>query len=137
MTRRLISGAVPWYIWGFLKVILPFVDPVTRAKVSFEGDGEKFVPHEQLQKCHGGDLEFEYDHSIYWPALNKLAEEREKAQFDRWVKGGKRIGEFEAYLKGGQEECLQDTLKDSADGLTEKVEGLQVGDKPAKSVAIA
>lgn len=48
----------------------------------------------------GGDLEFQYDHSIYWPALNELAEYRRKGYHERWVRGGKQIGEFENYLKG-------------------------------------
>ena len=97
----------------------------------------KHVPPEQLKESHGGDLEFEYEHSIYWPALNKLAQERREAQFERWVKGGKRVGEFEIYLKGGQEQCLRDTMRSSTDEVTEKMGDVQVLDKPVKSVAIA
>lgn len=46
-------------------------------------------------------MEFEYDHSTYWPALNKLCEQRRNEYHERWVKGGKVIGEHENYLKGG------------------------------------
>lgn len=51
-------------------------------------------------KSVGGDVEFEYDHSVYWPALNKLAELRREERQQRWVEGGKRIGESENFLKG-------------------------------------
>ena len=94
------------------------------------------MPPEHLKKSHGGDLEFEYEHSTYWPALNKLAQERREAQWERWVKGGKRIGEFEMYLKGGQEQCLRDTMRTSSDDMTEKMGDVQVTDKLVKTVAI-
>lgn len=76
----------------------------------------------------GGDLEFDYDHSIYWPALTKLAAQRHKEQEERWIRGGERIGELETYLKGGQEQSLKD-LETKSDGLVEKTgAGLAVGD---------
>ena len=95
------------------------------------------VPPEQLRKSHGGDLEFEYEHPAYWPVLNKLAQERREAQFERWVKAGKRIGELEIFLKDGQEQCLRDTMGSSSDAVTEKMGDLQVVDKPVKTVVIA
>lgn len=58
------------------------------------------MPAQQLLKSVGGDVEFEYDHSVYWPALNKLAEQRREAKLERWVQGGKQVGEVENYLKG-------------------------------------
>ena len=45
---------------------------------------------------------FEYDHSVYWPALIKLADQKTKMMEENWIKGGKRVGEYEAYLKGGE-----------------------------------
>ena len=51
-------------------------------------------------------MDFQYDHATYWPALNKIADERRAAYRERWVRGGKRIGECEGYLKGGNEKSL-------------------------------
>ena len=90
-----------------MKVITPFIDPVTRSKIVFNNPLEKHVPPEQLLKSHGGSLsDFEYDHSTYWPALITMAEERRKLMHERWVHGGKRVGENELYLKGGTDASL-------------------------------
>jgi len=64
---------------------------------------QNHVPLEQLLKKNGGEVEFEYVHEVYWPALNKLAEERRKGFEERWVKAGSRVGESEVYLRGGDE----------------------------------
>lgn len=81
-------------------MITPFIDPQTRQKIIFNEDLRNHVPSAQLLKSVGGDVEFRYDHSIYWPALTKLAEQRRAAYRERWIQGGKQIGEFENYLKG-------------------------------------
>lgn len=91
---------MPFVIWGFFKLITPFIDPQTRQKLKFNEDLRQHVPCGQLLQSVGGDVEFRYDHSTYWPALNKLAEQRREAYRERWVQGGKQIGEFENYLKG-------------------------------------
>lgn len=109
--RALVTN-VPFYIWGFFKLITPFIDPLTREKIRFNEDMGIHVPREQLLKESGGHVEFEYDHKVYWPALNELCESNRAAAYERWVKGGKRIGEFEAYLKGGEGEAsLSETEK--------------------------
>lgn len=61
----------------------------------------QYVPPEQLWTEFHGDLDFEYDHDVYWPALISKCAEIRAAQTERWVKGGKQFGESEAYLKGG------------------------------------
>ena len=61
----------------------------------------QYVPPEQLWTEFHGDLEFEYDHDVYWPALISKCAEIRAAQTERWIKGGKQFGESEAYLKGG------------------------------------
>lgn len=66
------------------------------------------MPPEQLLSLAGEDAEFEYDHSIFWPALSKLAEQRRKAYHERRVMAGKRIGESEFYLRGGTEKSVYD-----------------------------
>lgn len=60
----------------------------------------QYVPKECLWTEFGGDLDFEYDHSVYWPAFNKLAGEKRAARQQRWEAGGKHIGEKEDYLNG-------------------------------------
>jgi hypothetical protein len=84
-------------------MITPFIDPVTVQKLKFNEDLRKHVPPEQLLEASGGDVQFEYDHSVYWPALNKLADQRRESMRERWVKAGQRVGESEFYLRGGSE----------------------------------
>ena len=69
------------------------------------------VPAEQLQKHYGGKVDFEYKHEVYWPALNALCEKRRKDYVLRWERAGKRIGEFEAYLRGGDVMSLDGECK--------------------------
>ncbi|TLS24785.1 hypothetical protein PpBr36_08435 [Pyricularia pennisetigena] len=98
--RALIVN-VPWVVQGFFKLITPFIDPLTRDKLKFNEDMSSYVPKEQLWKeISGGALEFEYDHSAYWPALRKMCEERQAEREKRWTAGGKQIGELEDYLGG-------------------------------------
>ncbi len=61
----------------------------------------QLVPPQQLWKEFQGDLDFEYDHATYWPALLKLCEEKQAEQRERWVRAGKHYGESEVYIKGG------------------------------------
>jgi len=97
---------VPWAVWGFFKLITPFIDPLTREKLKFNEDLRRHVPPAQLMTTYGGEVDFQYDHATYWPALNKVADERRAAYRERWIRGGKRIGELEAYLKGGNMQSL-------------------------------
>ena len=91
---------VPWLVWGFFKIITPFIDPTTKEKLKFDEDLTKIVPPAQLLKKFGGDVDFEYDHEKYWPALNSLAEARRKEMRERWEAGGNRVGESEEFLRG-------------------------------------
>ncbi|KAJ5356123.1 hypothetical protein N7517_010732 [Penicillium concentricum] len=100
---------VPFVIWGFLKLITPFIDPNTREKLKFNEDLRQHVPPGHLMKSVGGDVEFRYDHASYWPTLNKLADQRREAYRERWVQGGKQVGEFENYLKGANIPSLSQT----------------------------
>ncbi|KAI9760882.1 MAG: DNA-directed DNA polymerase alpha subunit pol12 [Chaenotheca gracillima] len=100
---------LPWFVNGFFKFISPFIDPLTREKLKFNEDLREHVPPSQLLSSMGGDVEFAYDHSIYWPALNEMAEERRQAQVARWVEGGKHIGESENYIKGGPEKSVSES----------------------------
>lgn len=99
LTRR----TVPWYVTAFLKLVSPFIDPVTKTKMRYNEPLTDHIPASQLMKNAGGDCEFEYDHSVYWPAFAALAETRHKERKERWEKAGKVIGESEIYLWGGDE----------------------------------
>ncbi|ETN44814.1 uncharacterized protein HMPREF1541_09689 [Cyphellophora europaea CBS 101466] len=110
--RALVTN-VPFYIWGFFKLITPFIDPLTREKIKFNEDSGLHVPREQLLKESGGLVEFDYDHSVYWPALTQLADQNRAERKARWEKAGKRVGEYEMYLKRGQDKCLADLEKES------------------------
>ncbi|KAI9846999.1 MAG: hypothetical protein M1837_003355 [Sclerophora amabilis] len=100
---------LPWYVNGFFKLISPFIDPLTREKLRFNEDLRPHVPPAQLLSTMGGQVEFAYDHATYWPALTKLAEGRRKAQEERWIRGGKKIGESEIYLRGGEANSIAET----------------------------
>ncbi|EME85470.1 uncharacterized protein MYCFIDRAFT_150569 [Pseudocercospora fijiensis CIRAD86] len=97
----------PWYVNAFFKLISPFIDPVTREKMKFNEDMTAYVPKTQLWDEHGGDVKFEYDHAVYWPAFDEACTTRREAYKRRWEEGGKRIGEYEDYLRGGSALSLQ------------------------------
>ncbi|KAL8639421.1 MAG: hypothetical protein Q9228_003542 [Teloschistes exilis] len=94
---------IPWVVWTFFKLINPFIDPMTREKLKFDQDLRQFVPPAQLLKTYGGDVNFTYDHEAYWPALNELAAKKRAAMVERWAGAGKKIGESEFYLRGGED----------------------------------
>ncbi|KAI5289341.1 hypothetical protein KEM54_004035 [Ascosphaera aggregata] len=100
---------IPFAINGFFKLITPFIDPVTREKLKFNEDLRQLVPPSQLIDAFGGDVKFEYDHSVFWPALMALSNKRREAYRQRWIKRGKKIGESEYYLKGGEEKGVSDS----------------------------
>ena len=108
MGRSLVMN-VPWFVSGFFRLITPFIDPVTREKIKFNEDPAGYVPPAQLLRESGGEVEFEYEHKSYWPALNRLCAQNRERMMERWVKGGKRVGEHENYLKGGEEKSLAET----------------------------
>ncbi|KAL8938456.1 MAG: hypothetical protein Q9216_003884 [Gyalolechia sp. 2 TL-2023] len=93
---------IPWVVWTFFKLINPFIDPATREKLKFDQDLRQFVPPSQLLKTHGGDINFVYDHDVYWPALNELAAKKRAMMMERWEQVGKKVGESEYYLRGGE-----------------------------------
>lgn len=109
--KALISD-LPWYVSTFFKLISPFIDPVTREKMKFNENLRQFVPAEQLWKQYGGDLEFDYNHNTYWPALEAETNRRREAYKQRWIAAGKRIGEYEEYLRGGDQKSIQQLLEE-------------------------
>ena len=95
------------------------------------------MPPQQLWNERGGDLEFEYDHDTYWPALVKLCHEKHTEQFERWVKAGKRYGESELYLRGGSARSLdqgsQEAVKTSEKSKEERLP--EVSDESSAALA--
>lgn len=125
-TRKLKhANIVPWYVSTFFKLISPFIDPVTKEKMKFNEDLRKYVPPQQLWKAHGGDLQFEYDHAQYWPALNAECDKRRAAYKQRWIEAGKQIGEYEEYLRGGNVK----SVKPVGGASEHTTNGVQVGDE--------
>lgn len=112
---------VPWVVWGFFKLITPFIDPLTREKLKFNEDVAIYVPREQLVKeDFNGDIDFEYDHEVYWPALIKLCDEVRAERKARWEAAGKRYGESEDVIKGGTKAPLAtqpEPVKASSDAI--------------------
>lgn len=108
---RALVANVPWVIWGFFKLITPFIDPITREKIKFNEDYGLYVPRSQLMKEAKGEVNFEYDHASYWPALNKLCASKREAYCKRWEAAGKQVGEYELYLKGGDQKPLIEVRK--------------------------
>jgi hypothetical protein len=103
---------LPWYVNTFFKLIAPFIDPVTREKMKFNPDMRQYVPPSRLWNAHDGDLNFEYEHAAYWPALEAETKRRREAFRERWERAGKRIGEYEEYLRGGAHPSLAQELEE-------------------------
>ena len=79
---------------------------MTKEKLKFNEEMRQHAPPQQLWTEFQGDLEFEYEHPVYWPALLQLCEERRREQKERWVKAGSHYGESELYLKGGSSQSV-------------------------------
>lgn len=95
---------VPFLVNAFFKLIMPFVDPVTRNKVKFNPNvfEDGLMAKDQVMKeWWDGDREFEWDHSKYWPALVRTCAERRAEQMDRWRELGAKVGLSEWDMKGG------------------------------------
>lgn len=90
---------IPWAVWVFLKLIGPFMDPLTREKLVYQQPPEEYIPKEQLEAMYGGDVDFEYDHEMYWPALARIAAERRADYMTQFKLLGKKIGLSEADLR--------------------------------------
>lgn len=125
---------MPWYVSAFLKLISPFIDPVTKSKIKYNEPLADHVPASQLMVAAGGEVDFKYDHSIYWPALDEMAAERRQQRKDRWEKAGKPIGESEIYLWGGEEASIGAKLKEDVEVITEEKTGDKAIDETTKVV---
>lgn len=95
---------VPFIVTTTLKIIMPFVDPITREKVKFNpdifGDGI-FTPDMVMKEWWGGSQDFEYAHEKYWPNLIELCETRVKGWMKNWRDLGGKVGTKEWEYKQG------------------------------------
>ena len=95
---------IPWLAWTFLKLIHPFIDPLTREKLVFDEPFNKYVPLDQLDHLYGGDIDFTYKQDVYWPSLNEIAKTKREHYLARFQKFGSVIGLSEVDLRGHHEE---------------------------------
>ena len=91
---------IPFLGRAFLKLIYPFIDPLTREKLVFDAEFINFVKGEQLDKDFDGFVDFEYKQDIYFPALVEMTEGRRKRYMERFNKFGAVVGLSEVDLRG-------------------------------------
>ncbi|CEL55475.1 CRAL-TRIO domain-containing protein C23B6,04c OS=Schizosaccharomyces pombe (strain 972 / ATCC 24843) GN=SPCC23B6.04c PE=1 SV=1 [Rhizoctonia solani AG-1 IB] len=94
---------VPTMINLFFKAIMPFVDPITRAKVKFNPEiiKEGLFDKSQVTKEWGGEMDFIYEHEKSWKPLVDLCNNLHAERKDRWKKLGGTVGLSEWDIKGG------------------------------------
>lgn len=101
--RALLTN-IPFVAWTFLKIIHPFIDPLTREKLVFDQPFPNYVPLDQLDKDFGGKVNFKYDHDKYWHEMISLAEEKKRRYIKRFETFGLRVGLSEIDLRGEHEQ---------------------------------
>lgn len=95
---------IPFLGRVFLKLIYPFIDPLTKEKLVFDADFINFVHQQQLDKDFDGLVDFEYKHDIYFPAVVKISEARRKHYMERFHRFGAVVGLSELDLRSDSEE---------------------------------
>lgn len=100
---RALLCNIPWLGWTFLKIIYPFIDPLTREKLVFDKPFPDYVPSEQLDQENGGDAAFRYVHDKYWGPMIEMAEKKRQKYFERFELFGSKIGSAEFDLRGDHE----------------------------------
>ncbi|ODV90852.1 hypothetical protein CANCADRAFT_112033 [Tortispora caseinolytica NRRL Y-17796] len=123
---------IPWFVWTFLKIIWPFIDPLTREKLVFSEPLRNYVDPKLLDRNFGGDLDFEYVHEKYWPALLEMAKKKREQYLQRWKALGSVIGTSEYILRSNT------PIKESSDELnTVSDEKDEVADLSSKADDLA
>lgn len=100
---RALLVNVPWLGRTFLNLIHPFIDPLTREKIVYDQPFVNYVPKQQLDTDFNGDVNFEYDHEKYWPAMANLASKKREHYNERFLKFGGIVGLLEHDLRGNSE----------------------------------
>lgn len=97
--RALLTN-IPFLAWTFLKIIHPFIDPLTRQKLVYDEPFQNYVPLEQLDKDFGGKLNFDYNHEKYWPEMLRISTEKKQLYMKRFEEFGAVVGLSEFDLRG-------------------------------------
>lgn len=111
---------IPWYASAFLKIIHPFIDPLTREKLVYNEPFPNYVPKEQLDMDFGGNVEFEYVHEKYWPKLTEMARKKREIYKRNFEALGSTVGLSEADLRNENTKPLDANVEKPA--VTEKVQ---------------
>ncbi|OCF31116.1 hypothetical protein I316_07248 [Kwoniella heveanensis BCC8398] len=97
---------MPWIVKGFVNLMWPFVDPVTKQKVKIGSSEGKEVIKDgyadagQVLREAGGDLDIPYDHDTYWPALLETSLKLRAEEETRWrALGERQVGREERLFK--------------------------------------
>jgi len=104
---------VPFLVNTFFKIIMPFVDPVTRNKVKFNPQifEDGFMTRDMvMSEWWGGERDFVWDHDKYWPALLQLCETRRNEQRERWRQLGAKVGVSEWEIRGSPASSLPESI---------------------------
>ncbi|VEU20876.1 DEKNAAC101740 [Brettanomyces naardenensis] len=95
---------IPFLGRAFLRLIYPFIDPLTRQKLVFDADFSEYCPREQLDKDFNGLVDFEYKQDVYFPAQVDIAFRKRQHYMKRFEKFGAVVGLSEIDLRGDSEE---------------------------------
>ena len=94
---------LPFVATVFIKMIMPFIDPATREKLKINARviEEGYITKDNVLKEWHGAQDFVYKHEEYWPALNKMCDERKREYMERWRQLGGKVGISEWEYKNG------------------------------------
>lgn len=101
-----IATNMSWMLQLLVKLIRPFIDPVTNEKIRLNAvsrddgaictagkDGEKLVDGDQVARAGwGGNVDFEYVHGEYWPRLVEMCRRRREGMHEAWKQLGGTVG---------------------------------------------
>ena len=107
---------VPFLINAFFKLVLPFVDPVTRDKHKVNPDVVKdglFAEDQCMGDAWGGNQDFEYVHDTYWKALVQKAEEARTKHIAKWKDLGAKVGISEWDYKEGEKAASSEGVEET------------------------
>lgn len=104
---RCVLINIPWFIWAFVKIMYPFLDPNTKEKVLIDEPFEKLaIDADQLEANYNGRLDFHYKHDVYWPDMIEKLDSLRATQYERFLKLGGVVGLSEWDIKGTHENPL-------------------------------
>ncbi|KAH9944998.1 CRAL/TRIO domain-containing protein [Epithele typhae] len=98
---RALVVNIPFLVNAFMKLIIPFIDPLTRPKLRLNpntlGEG-LFAPPELIAEW-GGSARVLYEHDKYWGPLVRMCAERRERMWEEWRRLGAKVGVREWDIK--------------------------------------